>query len=35
MIFEIWDGALFLFTCTADEADMYAEQGFSIVSYNQ
>lgn len=30
-MFEVWDGDLFLFTCEADEADMYAEQGFRVV----
>ncbi len=32
---EVWDGDLFLFTCEAEEADMYVEQGFKIVEYSK
>ena len=30
-MYQVWDGDLFLFTCTEDEVDLYSEQGFSIV----
>ena len=29
---QVWDGSLFLFYCDAAEADLYDEQGFTIVS---
>jgi len=32
-MYQVWDGDLFLFTCEADEADMYAEEGFRVVEY--
>ena len=31
MIFQVWDGDLFLFTCSKYEADLYSEQGFQVV----
>lgn len=30
-MYEVWDGDLFLFTCEASEADIYTEQGFSVL----
>jgi len=33
-MYQVWDGDLFLFTCDADEADMYSEQGFNVVGDN-
>ena len=28
---QVWEGDLFLFYCEAAEADLYAEQGFTLV----
>ena len=29
-MFQVWDGDLFLFTCIAEEADMYSEEGYTV-----
>lgn len=29
-MYEVWEGDLFLFTCIAEEADMYAEEGYTV-----
>jgi hypothetical protein len=30
-MFQVWDGDLFLFNCVAEEADMYSEEGYTVV----
>jgi hypothetical protein len=30
-MFQVWNGNLFLFTCIAEEADMYRQEGYTVV----
>jgi hypothetical protein len=32
MLYQVWDGDLFLFYCDKYDADLYSEQGYSIVN---
>jgi len=30
-MYQVWDGEVFLFLCDKNEADIYSDQGFTVV----
>ena len=34
-MYQVWEGDLFLFNCIPEEADMYTEEGYTVIQVNK